>query len=1192
MASSTSTSSIRKSFKYRSSSSSTSPFEKKKKKRFKYHVYVSFSEEDMRNTTFIHQLFEALMVEGICTYYKADDDDDDDEKLKQLIEESKFFIIVFSKNYASSSYCLNELVKIAECQDPPPILRLFTPSTMAIIHGISCFVESFFVYRGEAKTIENIVENILLGLSFTNLWVDVNLVGMEARVKDVVSLLETGFNNAFTIGIKGIGGIGKTTLAKTIYGKIYNQFEESSFVEDVREVSRTSGLASLQKKILSDVLHDEDITVSSVLDGKSMMKEKLHCKKVLLVLDDVDHIDQLQALAGAPDWFKPGSIIIVTTRDEQVLVAHGVKCIHTVECLFNEEAIYLFSRHAFGRDIPIQGYRELSLQFVSYTAGIPLTIKVMGSFLCGKKEHQWIDTLERLKTIPLAKIPEEILELSYNDLEVDCKEVFLDVACLLKGLPVDSISRILERPGIQARDALRILEKKSLITIKDHRYVVMHPLIEAVGKAIDRCVHLDDSNKHSRLWARDEIEYVLAQNLGNEATIAIAVDIPVKLCSEVVTKGFGSMKNLRLLQVVSEIDDDYDEKIGQIRLNFPYVLRFLSWKGYPHWSLPKTFLGNSLVVLEMPYSRIVQLWEGGERTILYKLKFLNLRHSRLKTLDLGLTPNLERLDLEDCNHLVDLHIPHVGYLERLMYANLSGCSRVKKSFPEKGTLEELECRYISLPVDIYKEIFLHVACLLKGFQKEDVIRILGTCYSHVKRALSVIEIADLISIDDHQYVVMHPHIEAMGKNIVCRDHPDKPNQRFLLWIRGEIEYVLANDLGTEATKAIAVGGVKLTSEIVTKGFESMKGLELLHIVSEIDDEKIGQISLNFPNGLRFLSWEGYPHGYLPKTFNADNLVALEMPYSRIIQLWEGEETKTLSRLNFLNLRHTQLRTLDLDMSPYLVRLELEGCKHLVELLHTVISCLRFLVYLNLSGCLGIKSFVFIKELRSLQILSLSDLYLKEFPDIIPGHCDNGLLELRFRHNDIEEVPSSIENLRMLVRLDFHSCRKLRSLPDSICGLQHLRNLKLYGCSTLEELPQDVGCLGCLEKLNLSYTSIKHLPDSICKLGNLKTLKLSFCRSLEKLPRDLGELRCLEKLVLMECTQVKDVPDSICRLKHLKYLNLLDCCKLEKLPKEVGNLVSLEVLNVKGTRIRQLPPSISKLIHLEIHAPKKDRSCFN
>ena len=85
-----------------------------------------------------------------------------------------------------------------------------------------------------------------------------------------------------------------------------------------------------------------------------MMKNRMRGRKVLIVLDDVDHINQLETLADEPSWFKPESRVIITTRDEQLLVAHVVSLIHDVNMLSHEEAVCLFSRHAFGREILIR----------------------------------------------------------------------------------------------------------------------------------------------------------------------------------------------------------------------------------------------------------------------------------------------------------------------------------------------------------------------------------------------------------------------------------------------------------------------------------------------------------------------------------------------------------------------------------------------------------------------------------------------------------------------------------------------------------------------------------------------------------------------------------------------------------------------------------------------------------------------
>ncbi|KAI3773470.1 hypothetical protein L1987_48000 [Smallanthus sonchifolius] len=687
------------------------------KESYQYDVFLSFSGEDTRKN-FVDHLYDALRKQGIHTFK----DDERLEKGKSIndqlfksIGDSKFFIIVFSKKYASSSWCLNELVKIMECQKSIeqiayPVFYNVDPSVVRNQHGSigEALAEHTNKETGkwrealteaanlsgwdlkntadghEAKVINLIVERISLELRVINVNVDDKLAGMKPRLQDLQKSLDIASNDVRMIGIKGMGGAGKTTLAGAAYDRLSVHFEAKSFVENVSEVSKVSGLLSLQRKILSDLLNGQDNNISSVHDGKIMMKTKLCGRKVLVVLDDVDHLNQLEALAGDLNWFKLGSRIIITTRDAQVLTAHGVKWIHDVNLLSNEEAVCLFSRHAFGKDIPLQEFEMESREVVRYAAGLPLTIKVLGSFMCGKDKCEWMDTLARLKTIPLKETLES-LESSYASLDDDYEEIFLDVACLLKGSEKNKAIKMLESCGFHARIGLRVLEQKSLITFNENHvdvYLSMHDHIEEMGKNIVRRLHPRKPNKHSRLWIQEEIEDILDSDLDSEATRCISI----KLTPKIVLKRIGNMKNLRCLIIYyGGNDKDCDDvlKIDEVSQYFPNALRYLNWHHYPHYCLPKTFRANNLVALEMFDSKIEQLWVGGE--VLKKLKSIELRSSKLKTLDLGLTPNLETLDLQRCYDLVELHVPD-GCLKELVYLDLAHC----KSLKSVSFIKELE----------------------------------------------------------------------------------------------------------------------------------------------------------------------------------------------------------------------------------------------------------------------------------------------------------------------------------------------------------------------------------------------------------------------------------------------------------------------------------------------------------------------
>nr|KAJ0213487.1 hypothetical protein LSAT_V11C400215490 [Lactuca sativa] len=128
-------------------------------------------------------------------------------------------------------------------------------------------------YRSEELSLE------IRSMSFN---IDEKLVGMETRIKNLIPSLGIGCDDVRMIGIKGMGGDGETTLARALFDHISFRFEGKSCVENVRDAS-FSGLMSLQKQVLSDILNDKDISISSVHDGKQIMKRMMPSRKVIAV---------------------------------------------------------------------------------------------------------------------------------------------------------------------------------------------------------------------------------------------------------------------------------------------------------------------------------------------------------------------------------------------------------------------------------------------------------------------------------------------------------------------------------------------------------------------------------------------------------------------------------------------------------------------------------------------------------------------------------------------------------------------------------------------------------------------------------------------------------------------------------------------------------------------------------------------
>ncbi|XP_059652085.1 disease resistance protein RUN1-like [Cornus florida] len=188
------------------------------------------------------------------------------------------------------------------------------------------------------------------------------------------------------MAIYGMGGIGKTTIAKTLYNLNFDKFEGNSFLADISKTSKEpDGLVRLQRQLLSKILKGRKVKISNVHEGNIMIKEALSSKRVLLVLDDVDQPDQLKAMLLMQDWIKQGSKIIITCRDEQLLKVYKLYEIHKVEELDYYESLQLFSWHAFGKDHPIEAYMAHSKRVIEYCEGLPLALEVLGFFSIRKK---------------------------------------------------------------------------------------------------------------------------------------------------------------------------------------------------------------------------------------------------------------------------------------------------------------------------------------------------------------------------------------------------------------------------------------------------------------------------------------------------------------------------------------------------------------------------------------------------------------------------------------------------------------------------------------------------------------------------------------------------------------------------------------------------------------------------------------
>ncbi|KAL3726053.1 hypothetical protein ACJRO7_031009 [Eucalyptus globulus] len=529
------------------------------KRKRKYDVVLSFRGIDVRKT-FLSHLNLALNQNGLFTYIDNKEMRKGQQiwlELMKVIEESHIAIIIFSKNYASSWWCLEEVAKIMECMKQKdlivlPVFYKVEPREVRkwrgsygralAKHEFEFGKDSYKVKRWkealtnagnlsgwhvkdevEAKLIKEIVNEISMQLDRRPLHVAKHLVGIHPQVIKLNSMLKLESRDDIRmIGLWGPGGIGKTTLSLELYNNNYRQFEGSCFLADVRKASEEpKGLVALQEVLLSEILLGQKLVVSSSHRGINLMQDRLCRKEVLLVLDDVNDKEQLDALVGEPGWFGEGSRIIITTRNKYLLTSHGIDedHIYEVKPLEYYDALELLNKHAFQRNNKNIIRKDLVNMALHYANGLPLALKVLGCSLCCRREREWESTLHNLAKFP-NKIINDALKWSYDGLEDHEKEIFLDIACFFEGQSKEYIMRVLDSWDFDPTIVVQVLVEKSLI-IEEREIIRMRNLIQLMAMNIIRQECPNDPGRRTRLWLFDDFRNVLSRHLVRFAGVDI-----------------------------------------------------------------------------------------------------------------------------------------------------------------------------------------------------------------------------------------------------------------------------------------------------------------------------------------------------------------------------------------------------------------------------------------------------------------------------------------------------------------------------------------------------------------------------------------------------------------------------------------------------------------------------------------------
>ncbi|GLT86355.1 hypothetical protein SLE2022_045000 [Rubroshorea leprosula] len=1142
-------------------SSASEPF------RLRWDVFLSFRGEDTRHGI-TKNLYHELKSHGVRVF--MDDDglrrgEEISPSLLQAIEDSAASIVIISPDYASSRWCLEELARICELKrlilpvfysvDPSDVRHQRGSFLVAFRRHEARYVDEMekvlrwrkairkvadtagWVFNGETESDEKelirvLVKEVLKRLSNTPMNVARHAVGLDSRVEELMRLLNVRSNSVEVLGLHGMGGIGKTTLAKALYNKLLgHEFECRSFISNVRERSATvDGLLSLQRKLIDDLQTNLDRDGSnriarpanSVNANKQAIRGIIEENKVLVVLDDVDDICQLKTLSAEIEYYSGGSRIIITTRDKEVLHENYVNQIYEVRELSPDEARELFSYHALGREKPTNEFLNLSKQIVSLTGQLPLALEVFGSFLFDKRTlTEWEDSLKKLGQIRPQNL-QEVLKISFDGLDKEEQCIFLDIACFFVKMQMkreDAID-ILRGCGFKAKIAVTVLSRKSLIKISENDTLGMHDQLRDMGRQIVQEQNLTDPGKRSRLWDCEEIMTVLKNNKGTRDIEGIILGSKRKFFKDpdseedavLCTEPFKQMVSLRLLEI-------NNSKLEGKFTYLPAELRWLQWHGCTLKNLGSDFCPQKLAVLDLSGSTINCLGSPHSNSPAQNLMVMNLDGCyNLATIpDLSGYQVLEKLVLENCGRLIRIH-ESVGSIRSLLHLNMRDCSSLVELPSDVSGLKSLQTLILSgcSKLKALPEGLGSMRSLKELLLDNTAIEKLPESVYHLSK-LEKLSLTGCRSLEElPKYIGNLSSLKELYLNgCVLKELPESAGSLV------NLEILSLWRCESLTTIPDTVGNLKLLVNLLISG-EAIEELpSSIGKISYLKDLSIGKCSLV---------------NKLPDSINGlVNVVELQLDGTPITYL--PDQIGDLKSLQKLTMRKCPLTLLPESIGNLLGLSNLTIFKANITELPESIGRLENLTMLRLNECERLcKLPASIGNLKSLHHLWMEKTAVTELPDNFGMLSNLMVLKMAKRpltslqRNNCQEDAANLSTKGKPISV---------VLPTSFSNLSLLRDLDAHAWRLSGKIPDDFEKLCSLEILNLGRTNFSHLPTSLGGVSHLKKLLLSDCRKLESLPPLPSSL---EELNLCNCVSLESIVD-LSDLRKLQELNLTNCEKV-------------------------------------------------
>ncbi|KAJ4972321.1 hypothetical protein NE237_005420 [Protea cynaroides] len=1031
-------------------------------------------------------------------------------------------------------------------------------------------------------------------------------------------------NNFSVLSIVGMGGIGKTTLAKLVYN---DEMVENSNYFDLKAwicVSDNFDVYRLTKEIL------ESVTKSShSFDSLDMLqvklKETLSRKRFLLVLDDMwnDDYEKWDALKTPLDFAKPGSKILVTTRNKQVSSTVHIDPNdqdHDLKGLSDDYCFALLKRHVFmdrNSSNASQKLDKFGQKIVKKCKGLPLAIKTLAGLLRGKREeYEW----------------EEILENGIWDSKLE-NRIFPSLMLSYHHLP-PVLKRCFEYCALFPKDY--VFKKNELVMLWMAEGIVQQPKPngkkrwEDIGAAYFDELFMRSLFDLSRPLDEPDIsnwEGIFSKSIYDKVN-------KYHVRSFFESSSFGTGSGFVMHDLIHDLAQSvsggiycqrksHDDDSSQIRT----TTRHLS------------FLTEDCIVEVTKNEAVKNL-----RTIYglnnnfetmpiqFQFQFQFLRVLRLKYLEIRVLPDsigkLKHLRLLDLSYCIKMHrLPNpITAFYNLQTLILTGCASLEELPEDIGNL--LNLRHLFLPIENWSEH--HKMPLRVG--NLTALQTLNLFIASPKNGSMLMNFSQLCGSLDISKLENFGNIngaQAVVENLNLKNKLDIFGLR-LRW----------SDYGRDGSSDDGFGDLARDEKVEENVLDRLKpntNLEVLWI------ENYG--------GTRFPRWMEHPFSFskleimclincrkciflphlrqLPKlkhlmikcscarkqvgsevygdgsssSVNIKQFRSLETLEIRSMKEWEGwHETDEVEGVQFPYLHKLiiydcpKLRMLSHWFVPSLLVLSIINCQELVLLpsLPSIIRDLELdkcnkittLSYSNHHPSSSVSTTRIHNSFPDLQILSLINCpYLKELPCIVPSleflnieQCK----ELCF-HSMLPSIKKLyIHNCKGMTALGNKTTIQLSSLKyltiDGVSGLELLSNgLIMQHMTSLEELHiRSCGELTLkglpttLRTLYISYSNnLEFRAEELHKLTNLRTLGITECSFLVEgktqeplLYRGFHNLTVLEYLYISECPTVTSIPKGTLPT-NLLHFDIFNCPVLESLHDGLSDVTSLKRLTLSN-----------------------------